>query len=180
MLTLIYCLMLGTMTRWRGGVARTIIGLLAPRLMILALFLLPVAIRGPQFFWYLFWTSDPFKLAIISLLVMLIVRKYQVDVLLVRKWSGRSLPGAIAVVLLGLGVRLMVMGTWLQVAGLEKSLTVLNDELLVLPGGLSRIMGITTHLGIPTALPRWIIAVAAATSLLAVILVMLYRRFRTR
>lgn len=180
LLTLIYILVLGTVTRWKGGVERTVIGLLATRLMILALFLVPVAIRGPQFFWYLFWTSDPFKMAFISLLVMLIVRKYQVDVQLVRKWSGRGFAGSLGVVLLGHGIRLLVTGTWLQLTGLEKSLTVLNDELLVLPGGLSRIMGITTHLGIPSALPRWIMAGAAAVSLIAVTLVLLSRRFRSR
>lgn len=38
-------------------------------------------------------------------------------------------------------------------ATLEKSLTAVNDELAVLPGGLSRILGITTHLNIPAAIP---------------------------
>ena len=33
--------------------------------------------------------------------------------------------------------------------GLEKALTIWNDQMALLPWGLSRILGITVHLGIP-------------------------------
>ena len=46
-------------------------------------------------------------------------------------------------------------------AGLEKTLTAINDEMAVLPLGLSRILGITTHLGIPLELPIYLMAVGA-------------------
>jgi hypothetical protein len=37
--------------------------------------------------------------------------------------------------------------------GLERALTIWNDQMALLPWGLSRILGITTYLGIPTSLP---------------------------
>ena len=37
--------------------------------------------------------------------------------------------------------------------GLEQALTVWNDQMALLPWGLSRILGITVYLGIPTSLP---------------------------
>ena len=60
-----------------------------------------------------------------------------------------------------LGIQIMALGAALLVFGLEESLTALNNELLVLPAGLSKIMGITTHLGIPLELPVWIMLFAA-------------------
>ena len=51
----------------------------------------------------------------------------------------------------------LVGGASVYFIGLENMLTYLNDELLVLPGGLSRIMGITTYLDIPLELPLWVI-----------------------
>ena len=51
----------------------------------------------------------------------------------------------------------LVGGASVYFIGLENMLTYLNDELLVLPGGLSRIMEITTHLDIPLELPLWVI-----------------------
>ena len=50
----------------------------------------------------------------------------------------------------------LVGGASVYFIGLENMLTYLNDELLILPGGLSRIMGITTHLDIPLELPLWV------------------------
>ena len=45
--------------------------------------------------------------------------------------------------------------------GLEQALTVWNDQLALLPWGLSRILGITVYLGIPAETPWWIAAVGA-------------------
>ncbi|GAB3959562.1 hypothetical protein GCM10027614_79300 [Micromonospora vulcania] len=55
--------------------------------------------------------------------------------------------------------------------GLERALTVWNDQLALLPWGLSRILGITVYLGVPTQLPAYTaaagIALAAAGLLLS-------------
>ena len=48
--------------------------------------------------------------------------------------------------------------------GLERALTVWNDQMALLPWGLSRILGITVYLGIPTWLP-------GAVAVLGIILV---------
>ena len=50
--------------------------------------------------------------------------------------------------------------------GFEKIITVFNDEMLVLPGGLSRILGITTHLNIPVQLPVWVLYAGIGFSLI--------------
>ncbi|CNF12391.1 Uncharacterised protein [Mycobacterium tuberculosis] len=45
------------------------------------------------------------------------------------------------------------LGSLTAAIGLERALTLWNDQMALLPWGLSRILGITTYLGIPTALP---------------------------
>ena len=50
--------------------------------------------------------------------------------------------------------------------GLERALTIWNDRMALLPWGLSRILGITVYLGIPTSLP--LIATAAGVAVAAV------------
>ena len=176
LLALIYCLMLMLMTGRRGADSKAVISLIAPRLIIMALFIVLVAYRGPGYFWYRFWTSDLFRTVFLSLLLMLWARKYQIYVILVGKWSRRNGAGSLAVVLTALGTQLLAAGAMLYFAGMEKSVTLLNNELLILPGGLSKIMGITTHLGIPAQFPDWLMATALALSLLSLILLLLNRR----
>ncbi|QFG22816.1 hypothetical protein [Actinomadura sp. WMMB 499] len=45
------------------------------------------------------------------------------------------------------------------------AVTAWNDQMALLPWGLSRILGITTHLGVPEALPLWVAATGAALML---------------
>ena len=59
----------------------------------------------------------------------------------------------------GCGRGILALGVVPALAGLEKTLTAINDEMAVLPLGLSRILGITTHLGIPLELPIYLMAV---------------------
>jgi len=72
------------------------------------------------------------------------------------------MAGSAALVFLVLALQLLAAGVILHLAGLEDSLTALNNELLVLPGGLSKILGITTHLGIPPQIPLWLIWFASS------------------
>ena len=60
-----------------------------------------------------------------------------------------------------MGAVFVALGLAPALAGLEKTLTAINDEMAVLPLGLSRILGITTHLGIPLELPIYLMAVGA-------------------
>ena len=46
-------------------------------------------------------------------------------------------------------------------SGLESALTAFNDQMALLPLGLSKILGITVHLGIPTEIPLYLMVFAA-------------------
>lgn len=177
-MTLLYLLLIGWMAGRREVTSRTAIALLAPRLMLMAIFLALVAFRGSHYFWYRFWTSDLFRMVFLSLLMMLVIRKFQIDVILVRKWGKRNLAGSLSLVLIALGIQFLALGTVLHFIGLERSLTVLNNELLVLPAGLSKIMGITTHLGIPAAIPGWVMAAALSLTVVSFIMFLFNRRLR--
>ena len=179
-LSLFYCLVLGISINGGRNMARVLVTLLAPRLLIMALFMAAIAVRGTGYFWYRFWISDPFKMWFIMLLFALVLRKYQVYIIAGRKWGNRGGAGSFATVFLVMGLQLLLAGWMLHIFGLEHSLTILNNELLVLPGGLSKIMGITTHLDIPLDLPRWMMLASSAMVLLFLVVLLTDRRIRLR
>jgi len=152
--------------------------LMAPKMIIMSLILVFAAIRGPMFFWYQVWISDIFRILFLAVLMMLFFRKFQVFIIMGKKWSHRSTSGAVAMVFIIFGIQLLLAGLALQIFGLEESLTALNNELLVLPGGLSKIMGITTHLGIPLELPLWIIYAGSGITGCSFILFLFNRKVR--
>ncbi len=159
-LGLFFVVMLTLIINRGKEIAKVLVSLMASKVLIMCAILVVVAIRGPLYFWYLMWTSDLFKILFFSLFAMLLIRKFQVYTILSRKWSGKrgSASGVLVVVLLG--VQTLIAGAALWIFGLERSLTALNNELLVIPTGLSKIMGITTHLGIPLQLPLWMVSFA--------------------
>jgi hypothetical protein len=144
-----------------------LVTLLAPRVFIMTFMMVLTAIRGPMYFWYHLWVSDLFRMIFLSAWFMLLFRKFHIYVIMGRQWGHRRSICSLAMVVIALGAQLLVAGLALQIFGLEKSLTALNNDLLVLPGGLSKIMGITTHLGIPQALPVWIIWFASGLLLVS-------------
>ncbi len=156
------------------------ISLMAPKLLVMILLLSVVAVRGPMHFWYLLWSSSLFRAIWISIFGLLLFRKFHIYLILSRQWSRRNRLGSAAMCLLVLGIQLLILGAAIQLYGLENSLTRLNDDLLVLPGGLSRIMGITIHLGIPEALPLWIIYFSLSLVVVSLIVFWFNRRsYRT-
>lgn len=52
-------------------------------------------------------------------------------------------------------------GLIVSTVGVETTLTAWNDQMMILPWGLSRILGLTVHLGIPTDL-GWTVATLGA------------------
>lgn len=70
-----------------------------------------------------------------------------------RKLFQQTRASIISIMVIIQGIQLALLGAVSHLATLEKSLTAVNDELAILPGGLSRILGITTHLNIPTDIP---------------------------
>jgi hypothetical protein len=147
---------------------RIMVTLLAPKVLIMSAILIVVAIRGPIFFWYNVWVSDLFVMIFLSAYFMLIFRKFQVYVIMGRKWGHRGNAGAILMVLISLGIQLLLVGLVLKFFGLEESLAALNNDLLVLP--------IMTHFGIPLQLPIWIIIFAAGLILISALLFLLNLR----
>ena len=73
----------------------------------------------------------------------------------------RTVPKALGNLSLAVGAVFLALGLVPALSGLEKTLTAINDEMAVLPLGLSRILGITTHVGIPLELPIYLMAVGA-------------------
>jgi len=59
-------------------------------------------------------------------------------------------------------------------------LTAINDEMVVLPPGLSRILGITVHLDIPPELPVYMLAAGGVLALFGVAVIVLSHRVERR
>jgi hypothetical protein len=132
-----------------GGVAlgRTVILLIA------------LAGRGPGRYWYDFWTEPGLRSFYVSVAFAAFCWTFAVAYLVLRDAYAKR--GAAGTTLIAIGVPLAVLGSAVAAIGLEQALTTWNDQMALLPWGLSRILGITTYLGIPTELP----AVAAVAGL---------------
>lgn len=144
--------------------------ILAPSMLMVLLLLLISSVRGPMLFWYLFWTSASFKLFFFSLFILCLLWTYYALYRSGRKTFKMSRKKSIANILLIQGIQLIAGALLVLCAGFEKTLTVFNDELIVLPGGLSRILGITTHLNIPLDLPLWILYTGIAITAIGFVL----------
>jgi hypothetical protein len=157
LLVMLYIVPLSLVTGQPGDRIKSLVTLMGPKLLILVVMLSFVAYRGPMFFWYMVWTSDLFRILFFTVFIALIFRRIQLNIIAVKRWSERNYSGAAGLVFMFMGIQLLIAGIVMHFTGLERCLALINDELLILPGGLSRILGITTHLGIPTGLPLWII-----------------------
>lgn len=128
-----------------------------PLLLKNGLLLAVMAVRGPIYYWFLFWTDASGRTVYLVLSTMagawLLFALYAT----LRSAYGRRPLAALGTVLAALGLPLLLVGSLVQAVGLETAITAFNDEMAILPLGLSRILGITTHLGIPTELPLYVI-----------------------
>ncbi|MES2591562.1 MAG: hypothetical protein V4608_06735 [Bacteroidota bacterium] len=143
---------------------------LAPSILMILLPLLISCVRGPMLFWYLFWTSASFKLFFFSVFILCLLWTYYALYRSSRKTFKMSRKKSISNLLLIQGLQLIAGALLVLGAGFEKTLTAFNDELIVLPGGLSRILGITTHLNIPVDLPLWILYTGIAITAIGFVL----------
>ena len=132
-LGLIPVLMITALSGTRRRLPEILISLLAPKIVIVILVLGVFALRGPVFFWHRFWHSEIFRVIFLCFLFMLIFRKFHVTTILSRKWSHRNRRGAAAMVGMAVGVQVLTAGTLLYLFGPDKSLAVINSEVLVLP-----------------------------------------------
>ncbi|SPT58780.1 Alpha-glucuronidase [Actinomadura madurae] len=126
-----------------GGVAlgRTVILLVA------------LAGRGPGRYWYDFWTEPGLRSLYITVAFAAFCWTFAIAYRVLRDAYGLSVRRATGVTLIGAGAPPAALGSLVAAIGLEDAMTMWNDQLALLPWGLSRILGITTYLGIPAALP---------------------------
>ncbi|MCB0202766.1 MAG: hypothetical protein KDI03_22055, partial [Anaerolineae bacterium] len=146
---------------WRKPRLFWLATLAASLLLPTALLMLTAAVRGPGFFWFNFWTNPAGRTIFVSLDVAAILWMFFVLYAVQRATFGRSVLRTLGNLLLALGATFVALGVVPALAGLEKTLTAINDQMAVLPLGLSRILGITVHLGIPLELPTYMMAVGA-------------------
>ncbi len=139
-----------------------VVSLLAPAVAFMCILMIFTSWRGPGAFWYWFWTSAPFRVAFLKIFVLFVLRAYYTWVVTLHKALSLSRIKTTGTVLLIQGLIFVISGGLVSYFGFEKVLTVLNDELMLLPGGLSRILGITTHLEIPTNIPTLVMYLGLA------------------
>ncbi|MDO5681429.1 MAG: hypothetical protein Q4G46_01200 [Propionibacteriaceae bacterium] len=139
-------------------------------------FLAVLAWRGPAAYWLRFWTDENARSAYLTLAMGLLAWWLAAIVSGLSSGYGIRTRQGVGTVAIGLGVPLAALGAAFGMAGLERSLTKLNDELALLPLGLSRILGLTVHLGIPKALPTWLASAGTALGGVGLVLARSWRR----
>lgn len=117
--------------------------------------LVALVVTGPGGYWFAFWT-DPVRRSVyivvaVALFLWLFVAAGWA---LSAQLGARRATGA---VLAAVGLGLSIPAVVVALVGLETALTAWNDELGLLPWGLSRILGITVYLDIPPETP-WLAA----------------------
>ncbi|MEL4319916.1 hypothetical protein WJX64_12945 [Leifsonia sp. YIM 134122] len=146
-------------------------GAIALRVILL---LAVLAVRGPGYYWFGFWTDPLARTLYITVAFALFAW-----VLVAVGWSlagqigGRRATGA---VLGSSGLVLVLLGGFLGVVGLEQALTIWNDQMALLPWGLSRILGLTVYLEIPASTPWYAAAFGALLLVIGALLALRWRR----
>ena len=151
--------LLGRRSAW--PVLAAIGGAASLRVGLLLAVLVPT---GPGGYWFGFWT-DPLAR---SLYVTVAFAAFG-WVIVAAAWALATQIGgrrATGVVIAGVGIVLAVFGALIGAIGLEAALTAWNDQMALLPWGLSRILGITVYLDVP-ADTAWYAAAAGAVLAIA-------------
>jgi hypothetical protein len=132
-------------------------------LLRVALQLAVIAPTGPGGYWFHFWTDPAGRSVYVTLAFALFLW-----FLIAGGWAVAAALGvrrAWGITLAAVGLVLAAIGAFIGSVGLERALTVWNDQLGLLPWGLSRILGITVYLDIP-ADTAWYAAAFGAVLLL--------------
>src|SRR5699024_6075929 len=90
--------------------------------------------------------------------------------LVLRGPYGMTVRRALGTFLAAVGAPAAALGALLGAVGLERAVTMWNDQMALLPWGLSRILGITTYLGIPQSLPEVIALAGAVLTVVGILL----------
>lgn len=132
-------------------------------LLRVLLLLVVLAPTGPGGYWFHFWTDPVAR----SAYVVVAFAAFG-WVVVAGAWALAVQIGArraTGTVLAAVGAVLAVLGSLIGLVGLEAALTAWNDEMALLPWGLSRILGISVYLDLPADTAWW---AAAAGGVLVV------------
>ncbi|WP_454042873.1 hypothetical protein [Cellulosimicrobium sp. Marseille-Q8652] len=127
-----------------------------------------LAPTGPGGYWYGLWAEPGARTAYVVLAFAGFVWVGVASWFALRS-LGVSVLGATGRVLVAAAAPLVVGGLAVAAVGLETTLTAWNDQMMVLPWGLSRILGLTVHLGIPVDIPLAAGAVGAVVGALGAV-----------
>jgi hypothetical protein len=128
--------------------------------------LVGTASRGPGRYWFDFWTDPPARGVYMTVAFAVFLWVFVAAYHALRGGYGLAARHATGRVLVAGGAPVAVFGGAAAAMGLERALTLWNDQMALLPWGLSRILGITVFLDIPLWLPK--AAMAAGLGLVAV------------
>lgn len=131
---------------------------------------LVVVLRGPLFYWYRFWTDETYRTVYVTLSVAAFLWLFWVTYVVLRAPYGLGRRASLGRVLIGVAAPVLGLGALMQVSGLETALTTFNNQMALLPLGLSRILGITVHLGIPTSIPLYLLVLGAVLAVVGLLL----------
>lgn len=129
-----------------------------------------VVVRGPMLYWYRFWTDDQWRTVYVTISFAVFLWLFWVTYLVLRSAYGWGRLAALGRVLVGVAAPMVALGALMMWSGLESALTTFNDQMALLPLGLSRILGITVHLGIPTEIPLYLVIAGAGLALIGFVL----------
>ncbi|WP_456786989.1 hypothetical protein [Cellulomonas sp. P5_C5] len=138
--------------------------------------LVALVVRGPGHYWFGFWTDPTARTAYVTVAFAAFCWLFVVVGLVLRRAYGLGGTGSLGVTLAAGGTALAVVAGGVAAIGLEKALTIWNDQMALLPWGLSRILGITVHLGIPPSSAGVLAVVGVVVAAVGVGLALLGRR----
>jgi hypothetical protein len=148
--------------------------LAGPQLLVTGLVLVPVAIRGPLFFWQQALFNPDFRTIFIPLFTLAATWPAFAAYTFHRN-RHRRLP-ALARVTISVGAAITMAAAAAFLIGTERAISAINYELALLPFALSRTLGLTTHLNVTDRLTVFVAVAAAATAFGASALIWLSRR----
>ena len=135
-----------------------------------------LSLTGPGGYWFAFWTEPALRVAYIAVAFALFVWLFvAAGWALSAQFGARRSWGA---VLAGAGAGLAVPALAVAAVGLERALTIWNDQVGLLPWGLARILGITTYLEIPDASALVVGVFGLVVCAVGVLLALPWRRAR--
>jgi hypothetical protein len=147
-----------------------VIATLSPLLLVNIIMTGIISIRGPAFFFFLFWVNPAFRTVLLAIIMGAVgwllfgFFLITVDSLKIRK-----------IVVMGrfiilMGVLLAFIGGIIALLGFETVVAAANRELLLLPFGMAIYLEITTQLGLPGSLPLEIALAGLALIIIGIVL----------